>query len=515
MSEPPATIWDSIARHAGASRRRAALAIDGHTLTYGALASGVTATATALRDAGVGAVAHPRVGILLEPSAAFFEAFLGAGAAGAAAMVLQHGWSGRDLGHALVSGRPRLVLAAADRAAQVARHRHAGPVVPVGAGGVAAGLRALATGRVPAAPGPAHGDPGAAPFYIGFTSGSTGRPKGFVRSHRSWLRSFEASAVFGIDGSDHVLAPGPLDHSLFLYAALHGLSVGATVHLHRRFVAGAVLDTLARRPITRVYLVPTMLAALLRAADRGARSPADTVRTVICSGARWPAATLARVGDLFPRAEAIDFYGASETSFISLRRPAPDDARTCVGRPFPGVEVAIRRADGSAAVTGETGRLWVRSDLLFSGYLEMDEAGAAWDDDGWLTIGDLAHLDAAGRLHLSGRETAMLVCGGVNVYPEEIEDVLMEVPEVAEAAVIGIPDEYWGDLLCAIVRWHDGRTVSRRRLREHCRARLARDKQPQRWLQADDLPRTASGKTARRTLSERLRAGTLAASELT
>jgi long-chain acyl-CoA synthetase len=221
------------------------------------------------------------------------------------------------------------------------------------------------------------------------------------------------------------------------------------------------------------------------------------------------------VGDLFPRAEAIDFYGASETSFISLRRPAPDDARTCVGRPFAGVEVTIRRADGSAAATGETGRLWVRSDLLFSGYLDANDASAAWDDDGWLTIGDLAHLDAAGRLHLTGRETAMLVCGGVNVYPEEVEDVLMEVPEVAEAAVIGIPDEYWGDLLCAIVRWHDGRTVPRRRLREHCRARLARDKQPQRWLQVDDLPRTASGKTARGTLRERARAGTLAASELT
>jgi long-chain acyl-CoA synthetase len=529
----PATIWDSIAAHAQAPERDA-LVIDGCRTTYGALAANVAATATALRSAGVHHAAHPRVGILMDPGAAFFEAFLGAGVAGAAAMVLQDAWSERDLDHALALGRPALVLAAADRAERVARHLPERVVVPVGSGGVAGSVASMMDRRSPSGPRPrrnAHRVDSASAFYIGFTSGSTGRPKGFVRSHRSWLRSFDASAAFGIDGTDHVLAPGPLDHSLFLYAAVHGLSVGATVHLHRRFVANAVLDTLARHPISHVYLVPTMLAALLRAADRGTppQAPgrrstarfvepgpttAPPVRTVICSGARWPAATLARVGDLFPNAAAIDFYGASETSFISLRRPDPADARTCVGRPFPGVEVAVRRSDGSAAATGETGRLWVRSDMVFSGYLDAAEAGAEWDGDGWLTIGDLAHLDDRGRLHLTGRETAMLVCGGVNVFPEEIEAVLLEVPEVAEAAVAGIPDDYWGDRLCAIVRWHDGRALPRRRLREHCRAHLARGKRPQRWLEVDDFPRTVSGKIARGVLTEQLRAGALAAAVL-
>lgn len=530
----PATIWDSIAAHAHA-HGRAALVIDGCTSTYGALATNVAATATALRSAGVHRAAHPRVGILLDPGAGFFEAFLGAGVAGAAAMVLQDAWSERDLGHALALGRPALVLAAADRAERVARHLPEGVVVPVGSDGVAGSVASMVDRRSPSGPRQRrdeHHVDSTSAFYIGFTSGSTGRPKGFVRSHRSWLRSFDASTVFGIDGTDHVLAPGPLDHSLFLYAAVHGLSVGATVHLHRRFVANAVLDSLARHPIRHVYLVPTMLTALLRAADRRARprSPGrfgsaacvrepgsatfPPVRTVICSGARWPAATHARMRDLFPNAVAIDFYGASETSFISLRRPDPADARTSVGRPFPGVEVAVRRNDGSAAATGETGRLWVRSDMLFSGYLDAAEAGAEWDGDGWLTIGDLAHLDDRGRLHLTGRETAMLVCGGVNVFPEEIEAVLLEVPEVAEAAVAGIPDDYWGERLCAVVRWHDGRALPRRRLREHCRAHLARGKRPQRWLQVDDFPRTASGKIARGVLTEQLRAGTLAAAVL-
>jgi long-chain acyl-CoA synthetase len=386
-------------------------------------------------------------------------------------------------------------------------------VVPVDGDGVAAALARSTGGHSPghASPPPVADE---SPFYVGFTSGTTGRPKGFVRSHRSWLRSFAASAaVFAITDSDHVLAPGPLDHSLFLYAAVHGLSVGATVYLHRRFSPTAVLAALDRHPITRVYLVPTMLAALVRAADRTAPRRFPAVRSVICSGARWPVAVQDRVADLFPNAEPIDFYGASELSFVSVRRPSADDLDTSVGRPFPGVEIALRRDDGTAVDVGEAGRLWVRSDMMFSGYLEPDATGATRDAAGWVTVGDMARRDAGGRLYLIGRAGAMLVCGGVNVFPEEIEDVLMQLPEVAEAAVVGIPDDRWGDLLCAIVRWRDGSRLPRERLREHCRERLAHGKRPQRWLQAADLPRTSSGKIARAALAHHVRTGTLAAEE--
>jgi long-chain acyl-CoA synthetase len=191
----------------------------------------------------------------------------------------------------------------------------------------------------------------------------------------------------------------------------------------------------------------------------------------------------------------------------------PPDKHGSCGRPFPGVEVAVRHADGTPVDASEAGRLWVRSDMVFSGYLEPDAQGATRDAAGWVTVGDIARRDADGCLHLIGREGAMLVCGGVNVFPEEIEDVLLQLPEVAEAAVVGIPDDYWGDLLCAIVRWRDGSVLPRERLREHCRTRLARGKWPQRWLQAAHLPRTSGGKIARATLTHRLGTGTLAAEE--
>lgn len=508
------TIAATVVRHGPTAAARDALVIGEQRHTYGALAAGIDATASVLTSSGVAQRPQPRVAILLEPCAEFFEVFLGAGAAGMAAMVLQQAWSDRELDHALTVGAPAVVLVKAGQGDRVAGHMPDEAVVPVGVDGVAAALTRWTGDRSSvrhAAPPPIHDE---LPFYVGFTSGTTGRPKGFVRSHRSWLRSFEASAaVFAITGSDHVLAPGPLDHSLFLYAAVHGLSVGATVYLHRRFAPDAVLATLDRHPVTRVYLVPTMLAALLRRADRAGRPRFAGVRSVICSGARWPVPVQDRVADLFPNAEPIDFYGASELSFVSVRRPSGADSATSVGRPFPGVEVAVRHADGTPVDASEAGRLWVRSDMVFSGYLEPDAQGATRDAAGWVTVGDIARRDADGRLHLIGREGAMLVCGGVNVFPEEIEDVLLQLPEVAEAAVVGIPDDYWGDLLCAIVRWRDGSVLPRERLREHCRTRLARGKWPQRWLQAAHLPRTSGGKIARSTLTHRLRTGTLAAEE--
>jgi long-chain acyl-CoA synthetase len=507
------TIAATVVRHGMTAPGRDALVIGERRHTYGDLTAGIDATASALTSSGVAQRPQPRVGILLEPCAGFFQAFLGAGAAGMAAMVLQRSWSDPELGHALAVGAPAVALVARAHADRIARYVPNGAVAPVDDDGVAAAL-ARWTGDRASAPHTAPPIHDESPFYVGFTSGTTGQPKGFVRSHRSWLRSFEASAaVFAITGSDHVLAPGPLDHSLFLYAAVHGLSVGATVHVHRRFAADEVLATLDRHPVTRVYLVPTMLAALLRRADRTGRPRFPGVRSVICSGARWPVSVQDRVTELFPSAEPIDFYGASELSFVSVRRPSAGDSATSVGRPFPGVEVAVRRADGTAVDAGDAGRLWVRSDMVFGGYLEPDARGATRDANGWVTVGDIARRDADGCLHLIGREGAMLVCGGINVFPEEIEDVLVQLPEVAEAAVVGVPDDYWGDLLCAIVRWRDGSVLPRERLREHCRTRLARGKWPQRWLQAAYLPRTSGGKIARATLAHRLRTGTLAAEE--
>ena len=504
------SIASSFLEHARRTPHRAAVVLDGgERRDHRELSDAVTAAAAAFRDTIGGRDA--RVGLLMPPGAPFLEGFLGAAHAGMAAMVLQTGWSTQELGTALAAGQPEVTLTTPALMARLQGLAGPSEVVCVGDDGVAAALRhapVAAPAKEPvlrtAATGAAQADEH--PFYIGFTSGTMGRPKGFVRNHRSWLRSFEAATeVFGIGGSDRVLAPGPLEHSLFLFAAVHGLSVGASVHLLRRFSAHAALRLLRAEENTVLYVVPTMLAALVTAAERE-RTQFPHVASLICSGARWPTSLDARVRDVFPSATTFDFYDASELSFVSVRRGDDRDPPTSVGRPFPGVAVSVRRDDKKQARVDEPKHLWVKSDMLFSGYLDASD-GNAQDAHGWITVGDMGRFDAQGRLHLVGREGAMLICGGLNVYPEEIESVLLELPEIAEAAVVGLPHPRWGDQLCAVVRWEGGRTIPRARLRAHCRSRLARGKRPQRWLSMDELPRTPAGKLARSSLAEALRTG--------
>jgi long-chain acyl-CoA synthetase len=486
-------VTEGFAGHAARTPDRPALAIGDTARSYGALWAAATRAAALVAAAPDPQSGGRRVGLLLGNRVEFLEGFLGALLSGAAAMVLDPKWTAAERVRVLAATPPGLLIAD-----PTLLDRAAAPALPA--------LRILPPDawrdHPPAAALPAVADD--APFYIGFTSGTTGRPKGFVRSHRSWLESFAAgAAAIGIGPDDRVLAPGPLVHSLFLYAALEALHAGATVHLQPRFDAAAALDTIARHGITRLVLVPTMVAALAEAA--GGRGPWPSVRAVICSGAKWPPALKARVPELFPNAAAIEFYGASELSFVSvLHGGGPPDS---VGRPFPGVTVAIRRDDGTAAAPGEVGRLWVRSALLFGGYLEPDDGGSCRIEDGWATVGDLAQCDADGFIHLAGREGDRLITGGLNVWPAEIEAVLCAQPEIAEAAVLGLPDPYWGDLVCAAIAWRGPARLSAAALRDRCRARLAAYKCPRRFVALPALPHTESGKVARAALRERVLTG--------
>lgn len=486
------TIARGMLHHARRAPEGDALVLDGTRCTYGELSAGVRATAQAL-DRSVGRPGA-RIGIVARPGPAFFEGFLGAGLAGMVAMVLNNGWSDRERRHALEDGRPDLLLPPDPGGVVVCRPRNAAGVPPPAE-------EALPRVGVEQ------------PFYVGFTSGSTGRPRGYVRSHRSWLASVEASSpVLGVRAGDHLVAPGSLDHSLFLYAAVHGLTIGATVHLQHRFRPHALVGTLRSLPGSRLVVVPTMLASLLAAAGPAARLP--RVRSVISSGAVLPAPLLRRAAEVFCEAEFVDFYGASELSFVSYRHPTPSDPPEFVGKPFAGVEVSVRRPDGDEAGPGEPGTLWVRSRMVFDGYLDP-ATGRSTQEAGWVTVGDLARLDEQGSLHLAGREGTMLNCGGRNVHPEEIEHALLEWDGIVEAVVVGIDDVDHGQLPCALLRFAGDRPApARGALQAHCRTRLAPGKRPRRWLAVEDFPRTPSGKVARAALTEALRAGTLVTREL-
>lgn len=462
-----------------------ALVIDGAPVSYGALLE-----RTLRAGAGVSALASnggpPRVALQLGNGAAFLALFLGTVAAGGVVALLDPKWSGGQAEAALDTLRPALRLTEDT---------------------VEGWLAAQPAGWVPPPVDPAT------PFLIGFTSGTTGRPKAFIRDQGSWLATLEASRVeFGIGADDVVLVPGPLVHGLGLYGAFEGLSAGATVHVQPRFDAEGAAGLLDTAGVTTLVVVPTMLAGILDAVERQAKGRAagfPALRRVVCSGAKLAPALHERLATLCPDATVLEYYGASELSFVSLRSSREGAPADSVGRPFHGVELSLRDDDGRPAAPGRPGTVWVRSRMLSDGYVGAADGAGYRERDGWGTVGDYGWIDEEGWLRLVGRAGDMLISGGLNVYPAEVEAALRACPAVAEAVVFGLPDPYWGDAVAAVVWWRGEARATAAELRAWCQGRLEGYKAPRRVFTADAMPLTGSGKIARTDLRDRARSGGL------
>lgn len=329
-------------------------------------------------------------------------------------------------------------------------------------------------------------------FYIGFTSGSTGYPKAFRRSHRSWLASFKAAEdAFGLSPQDRIMVPGGMSHSLHLFAAVHGLHLGATVHLVKRFSPRSVLTTMIERECTTLYATPTQMQLLCRAAlAEGLEFPA--LRRILISGSKVNENSRRVILDAFRGAEVFEFYGTSETSFIAARSSKEVIPAGSAGRIMPGVEAEVRHDDGAKCRAGENGVIWVKSDQLFDGY-EFGEDSETRFEDGWLTVGDCGWFDAEGFLFVNGRRKRMLVSAGVNVFAEEIERVLESLPEIEAAAAFGIDDELRGTRIVAVVS--TGSETSEAELRRACLQQLPSIKVPRRIFTVSQWPLTPGGKS--------------------
>jgi len=343
----------------------------------------------------------------------------------------------------------------------------------------------------------------ASPFYIGFTSGSTGIPKGFRRDHRSWTESLRVCIdTFGHDAASAVLAPGRFSHSLFLFGMVLGLWSGAGVVVQERFSASRMMDTLKQGRTPCLVAVPSQLLLMLDLAARRNMSPMEDVRLVLISGARWMRDRTTELQALLPNARIVEFYGASETSFMAWMDADASAPPHAVGKPFSNVEIDIRHPQAPLG----TGQIFVRSPMLFMDYVgsQTDPTAAVRDGD-WLSVRDMGYFDTQGFLCLVGRENRMIVTQGKNLFPEELEAVLMACPGIAQASVHGIADPIRGQQVVAVIQMNTVEPwVTAQQLSAVCRTQLESYKVPKRFLVCTDWPLTISGKTDHPALAKAL-----------
>ncbi|MFF7494252.1 long-chain-fatty-acid--CoA ligase [Streptomyces rubiginosohelvolus] len=436
-----------------------------------------------------------RVALLLPNSADFPRAYYAVLAAGATAVPVHGLLVAEEVAYVLRHSGCRTVLAAGELAtvAEAAAADTDVRVLAVDYGGWALD-------------GPEPRDPDDIAVIL-YTSGTTGRPKGALLTHANLFRNATVCArdLFALTPDDVVLGCLPLFHSFGQSCAMNAaLSAGASLVLTSRFTGPDALTLMAREDVTVFMGVPTMYHALAEASAPDAPRPGG-LRLAVSGGAALPVALLERFEGIFDTV-ILEGYGLTETSpAATFNRPAERRAGT-VGRAIPGVEAAVadpRTEDRVVTLAdGERGEVVLRGHNVFAGYLDDPRATAAALVDGWFRTGDLGIRDPDGFLTIVDRKKDLIIRGGFNVYPREVEETLARHPGIAQVSVVGLPDEVRGEEICAAVVPRPGAQLHPDELVEWARERLGRHKYPRIVRVFGSLPLGPSGKVLKRELRE-------------
>lgn len=506
-----ASIPALLRRHADARGSKPAYRDASTAVTYGELAIRTANVAGHLADNGV--APGDKVAIFLPNSVVWVESCFAINRAGAIGVPISFDATESEVLYRLQDARCTAVITTDERAPLIAKLKQEAPdlklSVLTGSGpapGAALHYEQLAT----SAPKSSPRDPPEIfePAFIIYTSGTTGRAKGVLLSVHSmlWITAACWAPIAGLSESDVVLSPLPLFHSYALnLSVLSILSVGATEYIMEKYSTTDAVRLLKSGEFTVFPGVPTMFHYFLEAtnAEPGLKLP--NLRLSMSAGAIMPA-TLNREFESRFGVKLLDGYGITETStMVTMNWPVGERVMGSCGLPLPGLAVRIiSPASGEDVAAGEEGELIVRGPNLMSGYHNKPEETASALRKGWYHTGDLARSDSNGFLTITGRLKELIIRGGQNIAPAEIEEVVNALDGVIDSAVVGIPHEHLGEVPALFVVARKGTGIGAKDILEHCRGRLSSYKVPFSVHFVDEIPRTGSGKIIRFKLREML-----------
>ncbi|MCW3054350.1 MAG: o-succinylbenzoate--CoA ligase [Chthonomonadales bacterium] len=516
-------LTDIIERGAHDYPERTALIFRDHATSFGEMAVAVRRLAAGFRALGI--APGERIGLLLPNCPPFVYAYYAAALIGAVVVPsnpllkpaeLAYIWRDCDL-RAIVTVPQLLSIVQAARQSLpglrhvvsiVGREEMPDPAVADTVPGFVAltdlmrqGAASLAAGEIPDAP---DRDPQACAVII-YTSGTTGYPKGAMLSHFNLMRNVEqVQEAFHFFPDDRFITILPLFHAFAGTVCMHtALAVGAVSVLMENFAPARAFETMEKHGISIFCGVPAIFHGLLQfPVDR--EYDLSKLRILVSGGAPLPAPTLHALEDRF-HLPVLEGDGPTECSPATSVNPLEGVRKVgSVGVPLPGVEIAIFDDDDHPVPTEEMGEIVVRGDNVMLGYLNQPEATAEAMRSGWYHTGDIGKIDSDGYVFILDRKKDMILVGGLNVYPREVEEALFHHPSVADVAVIGLPDALRGEEVTAIVVLKPDATATERELIVFCRERLANYKVPRSILFRDTLPRGGTGKVVKRLLKKEL-----------
>jgi acyl-CoA synthetase (AMP-forming)/AMP-acid ligase II len=485
-----------------------ALICDDRRMTYGELDGACNRFANAVL--GLGLTKGETVAVMCPNIIEYAIVHFGNARTGCQSVHLSTMYGTDELIHILNQTRARLLVVddGCQAGIEAVRDRldHLERIVVVGQPTIAGAItfEQFLTGASVQPPGVALAD--SDPLGMTFTGGTTGLPKGAAVSHRArYVSAYTVVMEHELTGEDVVAMVTPLYHAVGLMIWFQAaVLAGCTCVLRPSWDAPRFIEDCARHRITAAFLVPLQLRAILDAENFDADKLA-TLRKIGSGGAPVPGDMIALGRARLAGVRLVDHYGQSETGPLTILKPwHPADKNGSIGLPAVGVDLKVVDPAGNEVAPGEIGEIIVAGEFMFEGYFENPEETAAYfrSGDGWGWTGDLATVDEDGFITLAGRSKDMIVSGGVNVYPREVEIVLEHHEGVTDCTVFGIPDETWGEALVAYVVPRAGHSETPETLIDYCGSRLARLKRPRDLVLVDEIPKTPAGKVQKLKLRD-------------